>query len=202
MLGKAFLLNQGCHLVGTEIKLNNFGLKRYSDLDNHTIIDVCGVGLKYLPQGKKRIQQEGLINFELRDDNKYEYGYNILRGIEVKVSRPDFRNGFVCSGCNYHYILTPMRLVAPHEVPKGIGLIEFNKYKFSCKLNVVESKNRVKRPFLIKGLRVIKKPVYRNVPQFQIDNAIEKISENFLERMQTEVIREISGAREMFVSNV
>jgi len=193
MLGKAFLLNQGCHLVGTEIKLNHFGLKRYSDLDNHTIIDVCGVGLKYLPKGKKHIQREGPINFEIRDDNKYEYGYNILRGIEVKVSRPDFRNGFVCSGCNYHYILTPMRLVAPHEVPRGIGLIEFNKYKFSCEPNAVESRNRVKRPFIIKGLRVIKKPIYRNVPQFQIDNAIEKISENLLDHMQTEVLRSIDS---------
>ncbi len=189
-------MNQGCHLVGTEIKLNHLGLKRYSDLDHHIIIDVCGVGLKYLPQGKKHIQRGGTINLELRDD-KYEYGYNILRGIEVKVSRSDFKNGFICSGCNYHYILTPMRLVAPHEVPKGIGLIEFNKYKFSCEPNAVESKNNIKRPFLIKGLRVIKKPIYRNIPQFQIDNAIENISENFLEHMQTEVIQEISGVLEV-----
>lgn len=146
--------------------------------------------MKYLTQGKKRVFQD-LHDFELADQQKYEYGYNILRGIEVKVSRSDFRNGFVCSGCNYHYLLTPMRLVAPYEVPKGVGLIEYNKYKFSCELNADKSDLPSERPFRIKGLRVVKRPVFKNIPQFQIDNAIERISRQRLEKALEEVIHEI-----------
>jgi len=89
----------------------------------------------------------------------FEVSWNILRGIEVKVSRGDFRNGFVCSGCNYNYLLTPMRLVAPYEVPKGVGLIEYNKYKISCELTEEDT-------FRFEGLRVVKRPVFRKIPQY------------------------------------
>jgi hypothetical protein len=169
-VGKAFLYNQECHLVDTEVRLNQIGLKRFHELDNHTVIDVCGVGLKYSSHGKKSVQlQKAFQDFELVDVERYEFGYNILRGIEVKVSRSDFRNGFVCSGCNYHYLLTPMRLVAGYEVPKGVGLIEYNKYKFSCQLSEEDT-------FHLKGLRVIKRPSFRRIPQFQIDNVITNIA--------------------------
>ena len=107
-VGKAFLYDQGCYLVDTEVKLNHIGLKRFHELDKHTVIDICGVGLKYFPHGRKGMsQQEEFQDLELKDPERYEYGYNILRGIEVKVSRSDFRNGFICSGCNYNYILAP-----------------------------------------------------------------------------------------------
>ena len=60
------------------------------------------------------------------DPRYLEVRQNILRGIEVKVSRADFRNGFFCTGCNYNYLLTPMRLVSPSILPTGVGLIEYN----------------------------------------------------------------------------
>lgn len=164
------MYNQECHLVDTEVRLNQIGLRRFHELDNHTVIDVCGVGLKYSSHGKKSVQlQEAFQDFELVDVERYEFGYNILRGIEVKVSRSDFRNGFICSGCNYHYLLTPMRLVARYEVPKGVGLIEYNKFKFSCQLSEEDT-------FRLKGLRVIKRPSLRRIPQFQIDNVITNIA--------------------------
>ena len=40
-VGSAFLYNQGCYLVDMEVKLNHMGLKRFHELDNHTVIDVC-----------------------------------------------------------------------------------------------------------------------------------------------------------------
>lgn len=160
------------------MKLNHLGLKRFHELDNHTVIDVCGVGLKYFPYGRKGMsQQDEFQDLELKDPRRYEYGYNILRGIEVKISRSDFRNGFICSGCNYNYVLAPMRMIAPYEVPKRVGLIEYNKYKFTCELNVEEAEKAGRRAFSFKGLRVVKRPIYRNIPQFQIDNAIARILE-------------------------
>ncbi|MFP3951286.1 MAG: hypothetical protein ACLFVP_03975 [Candidatus Bathyarchaeia archaeon] len=168
-----YLYNQGCYLVNTEVKLNRLGLERYCRLDDHTIIDALGVGLRYRSLDKTPLEDEDADYFHLETPRKYIVGVNILRGIEVKVSRSDYRNGFICNGCNYNYILTPMSLLSPHEVPDGVGLIEFNKYKFKCKMLEDE---RNERPFKIKGLRVIKRPKHRRVPRFQIDNAVARIT--------------------------
>ncbi|NIN53507.1 MAG: hypothetical protein GTO23_10200 [Nitrososphaeria archaeon] len=164
------------------MKLNHLGLKRFHELDNHTVIDVCGVGLKYFPHSKRHLRQGDFHDFDLANPQKYEYGHNILRGIEIKVSRSDFRNGFICSGCNYHYVLTPMRMLAPYEVPKGVGLIEYNKYKFSCELNIDDAHEPSNRAFNLNGLRVVKRPIFRNIPQFQIDNAIARMVGRRLEQ--------------------
>ena len=109
-------------------------------------------------------------------NEQYSFGYNILRGIEVKVSRSDFKNGFICSGCNYNYVLTPMRVLAQYEVPSGVGLIEYNKHKFSCELHSLDESNTTRRTLRLSGVRVVKKPAYRTIPQFQIDNAVSNIS--------------------------
>ena len=180
----AFLLNQGCFMVDTEVKLNRVGLSRFDELDSHTVIDICGVGEKFFPHNKRRIKQEEYDGFKIEKPNQFEYPYNILRGIEVKVSRSDFMNGLLCSGCNYHYVLTPMRLVAPYEVPKGVGLIEYNKYKFSCELG--EDYN-----FRLKGLRVIKRAKYREIPQFQIDTIIANIARRSLDAVIQTVSSEL-----------
>jgi hypothetical protein len=150
------------------------GLDRYCDLDNHKVIDAIGVGIKYFHP--KKIQDlENCDNFKLDKQESYEFGQNILKGVEIKVSRSDYKNGFICSGCNYHFILTPMRMVAPHEVPKGIGLIEFNRFKFSCLINPQRDEYPQSKPFLIKGLRLLKRPRFQHIPRFQIDNAIMEI---------------------------
>ncbi len=104
-----WLYNQMCHMVETEVKLNQLGLLRYIELDKK-IIDVVGVGLKYFQWNQHKIQDELIDDFKLTKPEKYEIGYNILRGIEVKVSKSDFKNGFICTGTNYNYVLAPMRL--------------------------------------------------------------------------------------------
>jgi hypothetical protein len=151
--------------------------------------------LKYFPNQKKSIHgQEKFRDFEPAEPGSYEYGYNIIRGIEVKVSRSDFRNGFICSGCNYHYILAPMRMLAPYEIPKGVGLIEYNKYKFSCEAKTEKESSPYGRAFNIKGVRVVKKPVYKRVPQFQIDNAISNLAIRQLEYYKAKILQDIEDA--------
>ena len=157
-VGAAFLMNQGCFLVDTEVPLCRYGQQIIHDLDGHHIVDVCGIGERFYN-----------FNDSSLGRGEYEVTRNILRGIEVKVSRSDFRNGFICTACNYNYLLTPMRLVAPWEVPKGVGLVEYNKYKFSVELT---EENK----FQFKGLRVVKKSQHRSISPFQVDNATAYIA--------------------------
>ncbi len=164
-VGAAFLLNQGCFLVDTEVPLSRFGQTMLHDLDGHHVIDVCGVGERFfrLREGREEL-----------GPGDYEVTQNILRGVEVKVSRGDFRNGFVCTACNFNYLLTPMRLVAPWEVPRGVGLVEYNRYKFDVELTEEDG-------FRFRGLRVVKKPSFRRTSRFQVDNATA-----FIARRRTE----------------
>jgi hypothetical protein len=163
-------------MVDTEIKLNQLGLLRYLELDNKKVIDVVGVGLKYFRWKHRKIQDELYDDFELVTPDQYEIGYNILRGIEVKVSKSDFKNGFICFGTNYNYVLTPFKLISPSIIPKGVGLIEYNKYKFNITENDLENIPK-SRPFNIEGLRVIKRAQYRKLPQFYVDHVISMIGQ-------------------------
>lgn len=162
-VGIAFLYNQNCFLVSTEVYLSRKGQQKIHSLDDHKVIDVLGVGERYNRNGERT---------------------NILKGIEVKVSRSDFKNGFACSGCNFNYVLTPMRLVAPWEVPKEVGLIEYNKYKFQCSLSDYDK-------FSFKGLRVVRKSKFRKIPQYQIDNTIANILRHSKNELYTLIAKEL-----------
>jgi hypothetical protein len=140
------------------------------------IIDVVGVGLKYFGWNLRRIKDELYDDFKLKNPRDYEIGYNILRGIEVKVSKNDFKNGFNCSGTNYNYVLAPFKLISPSLLPRDVGLIEYNKYKFDVIENDLEE-TPFQHPFKIKGLRIMKRARYRNLPQFHIDHVISMIAQ-------------------------
>ena len=170
-----WLLNQGCFLADTEVPLSQVGLSRYTELDNKTIIDAVGVGLRFNSLNGKC---ETSDDFDPASLTGAEAGECVLRGIEVKVSRSDFRSGFACSGCNYHYVLTPLRLLAPSEVPRGVGLIEYNKHKWSCER---EEKHQ-DRPYKITGLRVLKHPIDRQLPRFQVDGAISQLANKTIQQ--------------------
>lgn len=152
-----------------------------------------GGGLKYFHAEDRGLSDGDFDEFSLLDWERYEMGLNVLRGVEVKVSRSDFRNGFVCSGCNYHYLLTPMRLVAPYEVPTGVGLIEYNRFKFSCEMNE-EGVDGRGRPFKLQGLRVVRRPSYRNIPQFQVDNAMAQMIVRTLNCSHRRILEEVKEA--------
>jgi hypothetical protein len=51
-------------------------------------------------------------------DKRQEYTY----GIEAKVSKSDFNNGY-STRCNYNYIICPDGLIEPNELPDYVGLI-------------------------------------------------------------------------------
>lgn len=44
-------------------------------------------------------------------------------GVEVKVSRGDFKQGYSVSS-DYSYVCTPVGLISPKELPKEVGLLE------------------------------------------------------------------------------
>ena len=164
-----WLLNQGCFMVDKEVGLSQVGLRRYTDLDTKMVIDALGVGMRY---NRLTGRAEGSEDFDPTALRDLEAGECVLRGVEVKVSRSDFRAGFACSGCNYHYVLTPLRLLTPSEVPRGVGLIEYNKHKFTCEYNG----DNTERPYRISGLRVLRRAKYRQVPRFQVDGAIASLA--------------------------
>jgi hypothetical protein len=159
------------------VALSQVGLRRYTELDNKTIVDAVGVGLRFRAENGKG---EGSDDFDSSSLAGSEAGECVLRGVEVKVTRGDFRAGFACSGCNYHYLLTPMRLLAPSEVPKGIGLIEYNKHKWSCE----RDESLPDRPYKFNGLRVLKHPTYRELPRFQVDGAISQLAQKTLQQVR------------------
>jgi hypothetical protein len=178
-------------MVDIEVKLNQLGLDRYLELDNKKVIDVIGVGLKYFPWKRRKIQDEEYDDFELFKPEQYDIGYNVLRGIEVKVSKSDFKNGFVCTSANYNYVMTPTKLVSPSLVPKGVGLIEYNRYKFDVEEN--DDEREGSRPFKIDGVRVVKRATYRHIPQFHIDHVISLIAQRTLTSIEEDYIQVLSG---------
>jgi len=183
-VGAAFLLNQGCFLVDTEVPLSRFGQTMLHDLDGHHVIDVCGVGERFfrLREGREEL-----------GPGDYEVTQNILRGVEVKVSRGDFRNGFVCTACNFNYLLTPMRLVAPWEVPRGVGLVEYNRYKFDVELTE-------EGDLRFRGLRVVKKPSFRQTSRFQVDNATAFIARRRTEEEKEGLLEELRRTHAALIS--
>lgn len=153
-VGVAYLHNQGCSMVAMEVGVTrDRGIEKH-ELDNHYIMDVVGLGKKYIPYFSERRRDPG--------DPIYD---PVLKGIEVKVSKSDFKNGFCCTGCNHHYLLTPMRLVNPADLPKWVGLLEYNKYKFNVKFSYNQG-------FTIEGLRVVKKPRFREITKRQLEKTI------------------------------
>jgi hypothetical protein len=146
-IAQAWLLHLDCFIVGAEVPLTVLGQKRIHELDSHYIVDACGIG--------ERVIEERL---------GVQYIGNILRGVEVKVSASDFRNGFLCAACNYNYVITPMRLVTPSSLPERVGLIEYNKFKFNCSYHEDGSVN-------LEGIRLVRPARHRQIPQYQIDNA-------------------------------
>ena len=168
MVGMAWLYNQNCNLVATECYVYKSG-DEIHELDRHHIIDVLGVGKRFIPY-VDRIRSEFMYN------KSYD---NILRGLEVKVSRSDFKNGFVTSGCNYHYLITPMRLIAVHEIPNWFGLLEYNKYKFKIYGGLLGGR------FNIEGLRIVKKPKFLDISTYQFDRGLSSVSTRLTSTLKT-----------------
>jgi len=174
MIGMAYLYNQNCHLVATEAYVYSSKGKKH-DLDSHSYIDILGVGKKFIPY----FNRPKTVSIFSEDYKSYD---DVLRGIEVKVSRSDFYNGFVTTGCNYHYLLTPMRLINVKELPGWFGLLEYNKYKFNIK------GGRLGR-FGIEGLRVVKKPVFQDITDYQFQRGSNSVGNRLTDTLKSNLAK-------------
>lgn len=66
------------------------------------------------------------VHEKLIDSYKDEYQ---TRGIEAKASYSDFKNGFSVAA-DYTYIIAPIGMISSNELPKEIGLLEFDFDKY------------------------------------------------------------------------
>lgn len=169
-VGRAFLFNQRCFMVATEVRLPfNRAVtgKRF-----RIVIDVCGFGEKYIPYETRRYEEyTSKEGYEGRDYTQTPYKFNVLRGIEVKVSRQDLKNGYISLGCNYNYLMTPKGLTTDHlKLPLGVGVIEVDLQAFRCKFD--DGRNR----FVFTGLHVMRQAKFSKVESWQIDHALADIS--------------------------
>lgn len=173
-VGRAFLFNQRCFMVATEVHLPfNRAVtgKRF-----RTVIDVCGFGEKYIPFLTRRYEETKMVaadgqEHEGRDYTQTPYKFNVLRGIEVKVSRGDLKNGYISLGCNYNYLMTPKGLTTDYlGTPQGVGIIEVDLQAFQCKFD--NGRNR----FIFTGLHTMRQAKFSKVESWQIDHALADIS--------------------------
>jgi len=104
--GFLWLRAQHCTTIGMEVFV----------LDSYHVTDVLGASPNYRRQ-----------NWETNTMDDPPHPYTIWC-IEVKVSRPDFNNGYADRGCNKHYVLTPKDILDPKlDLPRHVGLLEFDE---------------------------------------------------------------------------
>jgi len=151
-LGIKYLEEQNCRLIATEIYVRKSASEdwingdqelidrlekynRFGDWEHH-LIDEKGQDSKWIID----VLGMGQVNVMEKDDQYDNTFYQpmkkvgtetLLRGVEVKVSRSDFNNGYVQTGLNFHYLLCPELLVKKSEVPKHIGLLYWKGGKAS-----------------------------------------------------------------------
>lgn len=124
-LGVLYLHKVKCRLAATEVYVSSTSrsLIEYSDLTNKTdikqYIDCAGIAMKPVFKIIAR-HPNGWIEREKIGDEP------VTKGIEVKISRNDLNNGYVCTGLNYHYLLVPKGLVDFKEVPTHVGILEYD----------------------------------------------------------------------------
>ena len=155
-LGVLYLHDRGCRTVGTEVgPVFRQHLNERSELDKHYHIDVLGVGPIPIMETVSTYEIHGKTYKSQRKIGER----TISRGIEVKVSRSDFRNGFICSGVNYAYLLTPKNLVNKSEVPKNVGLLEYHR-----ELGTIDH-----------GIKIVKRPRFQDVSEERVQRLIGSI---------------------------
>lgn len=159
--GFLYLRNMGCFEIATEVKIPYWGLRDWGNRqDRHYLIDLVGVNWKYLPPSKQYTKKIKT------DTSKWDHKVvkePKIRGIEVKVSRADFKNGFIHVGCNYNYLMVPKGLVEKNEVNKDIGIIEVDLDNLSIR--------KLQSPYyglVIEGIKSIRNPKPKPITEEQM----------------------------------
>ncbi len=164
-IGMLWLKSNQCYLISPETKVWRRGIRRLNELDNHYIIDLLGVGKKWIPDEKRVPNEQGYESPTI----------DVLRGIEIKVSLSDFKNGFIQNGCNYHYVMAPKEIIPKDRIPKGIGFIEVDLDNFTW--------SKWGPRYYLRGLEVIKPPRFKAIDDFQFSYATREIAYNCSNQM-------------------
>ncbi len=152
-------------------------------LNTKQILDILAVG--QFKDGHELIETPIVIEGDRKLHRSVDYLTFRLRGVEIKVSRSDFLNGFCASGCHYHYLLTPMGLVKKYELPDHVGLLEFNKHKFRAIWNDYG------KGWDLSGLRLVKRPRLRDVPERSVLTCVVDLARKSSWRISKGIYAEI-----------
>jgi hypothetical protein len=167
-LGFLYLKKMGCYAISTEVHLPIHN-RLVEENDAHYTIDILGISKKYIPY-EKQVK----IKDEHGCDTTVKY-YNVLRGIEVKVSRSDFKNGFIHTGCHYNYLLVPKGLVLPSEVHASVGLIEVDLEKACVQKPYVATMQN--QGFYLSGIELKRQPKRKQMEDYLVNMAFSAIGE-------------------------
>lgn len=103
-LGFLWLRSQHCTTVGMEVFVG----------DSYHTADVLGASPNYR-------------HYNWGDGGTEEPAHPFtIWCVEVKVSYTDFKNGYADRGCNKHYVLAPKGMIDVKELPKHVGLLEYD----------------------------------------------------------------------------
>lgn len=86
-------------------------------------------------------------------DKKQETSY----GIEVKISRADFKSGYG-TRCNYNYVMCPTGMIDKSELPNYVGLLYVDADKVQFVTNAKEK--RLRGTDVVKKARYYVNPIY------------------------------------------
>ncbi len=94
-------------------------------------------------------------------------------------------NGFCASGCHYHYVLAPMGMIRKYELPDHVGLLEFNKHKFSATWTNYGKK------WELAGVRLVKRPRLMAVPERNVLTCVVDLARKSSWRISELIAKEI-----------
>lgn len=179
----------GCYAISTEISLPI--REHLGENDAHSTIDLLGVSKKYIPYNQQKKQKVKYGDLEVEETIKW---FNILRGIEIKVSRNDFNNGFIHSGCNYNYLLIPKRLVKPTEIHKDIGILEADLTKITVKKPRFATMQN--QGFSLTGIQLTRRPKPKKIDDYFVNSCYNQIGASLTLQAKRWLIDELSETTE------
>jgi len=177
-LGFLYLKKMGCYNISTEIPILIRDHYQHEN-DRHYHIDVLGISKKYIPYK------------EQKDENvKW---FNVLRGIEIKVSKSDFKNGFIHGGCHYNYLMILKGLIEPSQVHTDVGIIEVDletvavkKPKFTTMQN---------QGFYLSGIQITRKPKPKKAEDWLVERILNSISDTLTNQAKRWLVDELTKGK-------
>ena len=191
-MGYLQLKNMGCFEVSTEVNVPTY-YKSLSVFEEdpvivnhrHHIIDLIGVEYEYLPISKQ-YKEEFWSDILEKKITKKIIKKPILRGIEIKVSRSDFKNGFIHVGCHYNYLMVPKGLVQRKEVHKYVGIIEVDLDNCG-----VKKFSGFYSGYELIGVKIIRKPKRQPVSDLAIGHCRAQIATSLTNQTKRWLIQDL-----------